>query len=131
MALPLLLNWDVGKDEETGYWWAHLASWGTESPLDYTLSLTQTVTQTVQLTPLPSTLILKGSGQLGLAGLRRFRNNAVDLTPFVGPLAVSASGFSGESAPGAVAVSSPSDLCQTTREEFLILFQSLCHQKAV
>ena len=57
--------------------------------------------------------------------------NAVDLTPFIGPFAVSASGFSGECAPWTVAVSSPGDLCQTTREEFLTLFQSLGHQEVV
>jgi hypothetical protein len=64
-----------------------------------------------------------------VAGL--LMDNAVDLTPFIGPFAVSASGFSGECAPWTVAVSSPGDLCQTTREEFLTLFQSLGHQEAV
>ena len=57
--------------------------------------------------------------------------NAVDLSPFVGPFAVSASGFSVEFAPGTGAVSSPGDLCQTMVEEFPALFQSVGYQEAV
>ena len=50
-------------------------------------------------------------------------SNAVDLTPFVGPFAVAAFGFTREFSTWSGVIFSPGDFRQTTLEQFLALFQ--------
>ena len=49
--------------------------------------------------------------------------NAIDLTPFVGPFAVAAFGFTREFSTWSGVIFSPGDFRQTTLEQFLALFQ--------